>query len=45
MHVNKKDAEKGLYEKYYVTRTDGRSSEGEDHEGCEYFVLDKDCDP
>lgn len=30
----------GLYNKFNVTRTDGRSEEGEKHHGCEYFVLD-----
>ncbi len=36
---------KGLYEKFRVERTDGRSEPGEKHEGCEYFVLDLDHDP
>ena len=31
---------KGLYNKFSVTRTDGRDAPGEKHEGCEYFVLD-----
>jgi hypothetical protein len=31
---------KGLYEKFNVTRTDGRHAPGEKHAGCEYFVLD-----
>jgi hypothetical protein len=31
---------KGLYEKFSVTRNDGRSAPGEKHDGCEYFVLD-----
>ncbi len=35
----------GLYEKFEVTRTDGRSAPGEKHDGCEYFVLDLDHDP
>lgn len=35
----------GLYRKFNVTRTDGRSQEGRKHHGCEYFVLDLDHDP
>lgn len=31
---------KGLYNKFIVKRTDGKSSPGEKHENCEYFVLD-----
>jgi hypothetical protein len=31
---------KGLYNKFTVTRTDGRSEPGEKHDGCDYFVLD-----
>ena len=34
------DKTKGLYEKFTVTRTDGKSEPGEKHEGCKYFVLD-----
>lgn len=30
----------GLYQKFNVTRTDGRHAEGEKHAACEYFVLD-----
>jgi len=30
----------GLYDKFIVTRKDGRSKEGEKHHGCRYFVLD-----
>jgi len=30
----------GLYAKFNVTRTDGKSAPGEKHDGCEYFVLD-----
>lgn len=33
-----------LYEKFLVSRTDGRSKPGEKHELCSYFVLDIDCD-
>lgn len=35
-----KDTERGLYEKYKVTRTDGSSEKGGKHEKCAYFVLD-----
>lgn len=31
---------RGLYGKFFVDRTDGRSALGEKHYGCEYFVLD-----
>ncbi len=34
------DKQRGLYEKFRVLRTDGRSATGERHENCEYFVLD-----
>ena len=41
-----KDQKKiGLYQKFHVTRKDGRSKEGEKHHGCEYFVLDLTHDP
>ena len=39
------DQEKGVYDKYKVERTDGRSKLGEKHHGCRYFVLDLDHDP
>ncbi len=32
--------QRGLYQKYNVTRTDGSSNPGRKHYGCEYFVLD-----
>lgn len=35
---------RGLYGKFDVTRTDGRSAPGEKHSGCQYFVLDLDHD-
>jgi hypothetical protein len=38
------DVNRGLYEKYRVERTDGRSAPGEKHDGCRYFVLDVDHD-
>ena len=39
------DKTRGLYQKFVVTRTDGKSAPGEKHDGCEYFVLDVSCDP
>ena len=39
------DKSKGLYNKYRVERTDGKSQPGEKHFGCEYFVLDLTHDP
>ena len=30
----------GIYEKYKIARTDGRSEPGERHYLCRYFVLD-----
>ncbi len=35
----------GIYRKFRVERTDGRSAPGEKHDGCTYFVLDIDHDP
>lgn len=35
---------RGLYEKFTVIRNDGKSSKGEKHEKCYYFVLDLDHD-
>lgn len=32
--------DQGIYNKFNVTRTDGRHAAGEKHEACEYFVLD-----
>lgn len=32
--------DQGLYNKFTVTRTDGRHAEGEKHAACDYFVLD-----
>jgi len=31
---------KGLYEKFKVERTDGKSEPGQKHHRCHYFVLD-----
>lgn len=39
------DNTRGVYEKFRVERTDGRSAPGEKHDGCAYFVLDLDHDP
>ena len=38
------EPERGLYKKYYVERTDGKSANGEKHEKCKYFVIDIDHD-
>ena len=38
------DKTRGLYEKFKVTRRDGMSTPGHKHHGCQYFVLDLDCD-
>jgi hypothetical protein len=45
VNTDTKDKERGLYEKFRVERTDGRSAPGEKHEGCDYFVLDLRHDP
>ena len=39
------DKTRGLYGKFNIGRTDGKSAPGEKHEGCEYFVLDLNHDP
>lgn len=31
---------RGLFRKFVVERTDGKSAPGRKHDGCEYFVLD-----
>lgn len=38
------DKTRGLYEKFKVERTDGKSAPGQKHDGCEYFTLDLTCD-
>jgi len=38
------DSDKGLYRKFRVTRTDGKSKRGKKHANCKYFVLDLSCD-
>lgn len=43
--VETKNAEIGIYGKFTIERTDGRSSPGEKHHGCAYFVLDLGHDP
>ena len=45
MNVDHKDSLRGLYGKFNIERTDGRSAPGEKHDGCEYFVLDLTHDP
>jgi hypothetical protein len=37
--------ERGLYGKFIIERTDGKSAAGEKHDGCQYFVLDLTHDP
>jgi hypothetical protein len=39
------DTERGLYNKFNVTRTDGTSEIGQKHSNCRYFVLDLSHDP
>ncbi len=39
------DPMRGLYLKFRVERTDGKSARGKKHFGCRYFALDLDCDP
>jgi hypothetical protein len=39
------DRTRGLYEKFDIRRTDGKSAPGEKHENCQYFVLDLTHDP
>lgn len=38
------DNNRGLYRKFKVTRTDGKSAPGKKHERCRYYVLDLDHD-
>jgi hypothetical protein len=44
-NLDRSDAERGLYEKFVVERTDGSDGPGGRHYGCRYFVLDLDHDP
>lgn len=39
------DRSRGMYGKFRVERTDGRSVPGQRHHDCQYFVLDIDHDP
>lgn len=39
------DKTRGVYHKFHVSRTDGKSAPGKKHEGCDYFVLDVNHDP
>lgn len=40
------DRFRGLgFDKFYVSRVDGRSAPGEKHHGCRHFVVDVDHDP
>ena len=38
------DQDTGFYNKFTVTRNDGKSEPGQKHHGCQYFVLDLDHD-
>jgi hypothetical protein len=39
------DKTRGIYHKFNIERTDGKSKPGEKHFGCEYWVLDLTHDP
>lgn len=39
------DRNRGVYQKFLVERTDGKSAPGQKHHNCFYFVLDCDHDP
>jgi hypothetical protein len=39
------DKNRGLYQKFNVSRTDGSSKRGGKHYECQYFVLDLSHDP
>ncbi len=39
------DKSRGIYNKFHIERTDGKSAPGEKHHGCGYFVLDLTHDP
>ena len=39
------DTARGIYGKFFVERTDGKSAPGQKHDGCPYFVLDLRHDP
>jgi hypothetical protein len=38
------DKDRGLYQKFCVSRNDGRDRDGDKHNNCRYFVLDMTCD-
>lgn len=38
------DLKRGLYDKFRIERTDGKSAPGQKHYSCRYFVLDLDHD-
>ena len=37
--------QKGIYHKYFLSRTDGTDAPGQKHESCDYYVLDLTHDP
>jgi hypothetical protein len=39
------DKNRGIYDKFKVTRRDGGHRKGRKHSGCQYFVLDLSHDP
>lgn len=39
------DKLRGIYDKFRIERTDGKSRPGRKHDGCTYFVLDITHDP
>ena len=45
MHIDTKDANRGLYQKYRVQRVDGEHLLGGKHAACQHFVLDATHDP
>lgn len=45
MHLDEKDGQIGIYNKYEVRRTDHRDDPGQKHATCAYFVLDITHDP
>jgi hypothetical protein len=45
MFISSEEPSPGLYQKFWVTRTDGSSEEGRRHAGCAYLVLDWEHDP
>lgn len=45
MNLDKSDADKGVYAKFKVTRTDRSTRKGGRHAHCAHFVLDLNHDP